>query len=643
MAVNNVYNEESIVTLSPRESVRQNSGMYIGSIDTKGMHQLLTEILSNAIDEAAAGYGDQITVAIETKTNRATVEDKGRGIPFRMNSSGKYALVEMCTSLHSGGKFKDAGNYKSALGLHGVGATVTNALSSSFLIESRRDDGRAILKFEGGIKTEFNIEDGNFTSTRGSTVSFIPDVEIFGKATWDIQDILQSLQMHSILNNGLRFQLAVDGEMIKEFYYTDGLRDFLSLQVGELKPVTTLIQHKVKVNPNTAEEVEVELAMQYVNDGKERTYAFTNGGYNPDFGTHVTGFRSAFTSLLNSKAKEYGLLETGDDNLEGGLLRKGMFVALSIRMTERPQFSSQTKEKLTTPSARAAVSQAIGTLTLLRADAEAIVKKALIEKKSDESAQRKRDAEQRISKGGKNLNALKDLPEKFADCINKRGDRELFLTEGLSASGSAKMGRDVYTQAIYPLRGKPLNTWNKELPDIIKNQEIKDILLILGCGVGESFNIKNMRYNKVIILADADIDGAHINCLLMGLFTYHLPELVKAGYVYYATPPLFKVTKGASHKYLYSPEELKDYRGWDVMRFKGLGEQQPEELWESTLDPSTRVLIQAQPTDFDSTSALLNTIIGSRPGGKREFILAHAKDYAMTNDGETAYDIEGDE
>jgi DNA gyrase subunit B len=382
-----------------------------------------------------------------------------------------------------------------------------------------------------------------------------------------------------------------------------------------------------------ANEATVEMAIQYVNDGAERVYAFTNGAYNPDLGTHVTGFRSAWTTLINNKARDLGLLDLNAENLDGALIRKGMYLVLKFNYsTERPQFNEQQKLKLTSTSARAITSQAVGKMVLSKTDAEAIVNKALLEKSAEDAAQRKRDAEKRISAGGKNINALREFSEKFADCINKSGDTELFLVEGNSAGGSAKTARNVYTQAIYPMRGKPLNTYGKELADIIKNREIKDILTILGCGIGEKFNIKNLRYSKIIFMADADVDGGHINCLLTTLFLYHLPQLLEAGVVYCAVPPLYKVTKGKDSHYLYSSDELKKYKGYEVSRYKGLGEMNPEQLWESTMDPDTRELIQLTTDDFQEVLDLYDVLMGNNSTSRKQFIMKHAAEFKRAND-----------
>ena len=429
MAITKKYDENSIVTLGYRDAVRNAIGMYIGNAESGGMHHLLEEIVCNAMDEAAAGYGKEITVVVSSKDNMVTVMDHGRGIPFRMNKEGKYAIKEMCTSLHSGGKFENAGNYKSAIGLNGVGATVTNALSSYFQIIAHREDGSCTLEFIEGKENIFKIQDQKNAST-GSIVTFIPDTKVFGDTKWNKDKILESLQIHAILNEGIMFTLAWDGETPVSFCYKDGVNEYLKLKVGNQKPLTNIIHHKCTINGGRADEANVELAIQYVNDGGERVYAFTNGAYNPDLGTHITGFRTAWTSLINSKAKELGLVDMSAENLDGALIRKGMYLVLKFNYsTERPQFNEQQKLKLTSPSARAITSQAVGKMIIGKADIEAIVKKALIEKKAEDAAQRKREAERKVASGGKNMSMLRELPASFADSID-RNECELFIVEG---------------------------------------------------------------------------------------------------------------------------------------------------------------------------------------------------------------------
>lgn len=427
MAINNKYDANSIKTLSPREAVRENYAMYIGDNTSRGMHHLATEIIANAMDEAAAGFGNLIQVSVESDKNRISIIDKGRGIPFGKNSEGKYAIVEMCTSLHSGGKFENSNNYKSSLGLHGLGATVTNALSSDFEIRVVREEGSCILHFIDGEQKQLDFN--TILGERGSTVSFIPDTKIFGNNKWDKSALLEELQLHALLNNNLKFQLFWDGEMVQEFCYSNGIKDMLCIKFGDLKPLTDIVYHHVIINKDRKDECDVEIALRYTNDAVERIYAFTNGGYNPDYGTHVTGFRTAWTTLINNRARDLKILDMSSDNLDGSLVRRGLVLVLSIKMSERPMFAEQTKLKLTSPSARSIVSQAVAKMNIPKADLEAIINKALLEKKAEDAAQRKREAERKVASGGRNMNMLRELPANFADSIDRDGC-ELFIVEG---------------------------------------------------------------------------------------------------------------------------------------------------------------------------------------------------------------------
>lgn len=632
MSLNN-YNANSIKTLSPREAVRENYAMYIGDNTSRGMHHLATEIIANSMDEAAAGFGDLIEVYVYSKENRIAIVDKGRGIPFGKNAEGKYAIIEMCTSLHSGGKFNNAKNYKSSLGLHGLGATVTNALSSFFGIYVNRVDGECELEFKDGKQTLFTPNDKVSHKQTGSTVTFIPDTAIFGNNKWNQDTLKEEMQLHALLNNNLKFVLYWDNEKVAEYCYSNGIKDMLDIKFGDLKPLTNIIYSNTTLNVGKDDECNVEIALRYTNDGSERVYAFTNGGYNPDLGTHVTGFRTAWTTLINNKAKELGLVDNSADNLDGTLIRRGMVLILSLKMNERPMFAEQTKLKLTSPSARAITSQAVGKMILPKADIEAIVKKALIEKKAEDAAQRKREAERKVASGGKNMSMLRELPASFADSID-RNNCELFIVEGDSAAGSAKTGRDEHKQAIFALRGKPLNTHSKELADIIKNEEIQNLLKVLGCGVGEKFNIKNLRYDKIIFMADADADGGHINCLLTTLFVYHLPELITAGKVYCAMPPLYRLTKGKERIFTSDVTQMNTYakKGYEVQRIKGLGEQNAEELWDSTMNPETRTLIPLTTDNMNEIIALYDILMGNSSKERKTFIAEHARQYKMVNE-----------
>ena len=623
-----VYNENSIRTLDYREAARQSIGMYIGSNDINGMHHLLTEIVANSMDEAAAGYGKKITVQIDRLDNRAYVIDEGRGIPFKKNAEGKWAIIEMCTNMHSGGKFTGQGNYKSSLGLNGVGATVTNALSSEFEIVVRRDGYQCTFGVFDGEYDEDPIIEPYCGKDTGTMVSFIPDKEVFGDLKWDIQKIKEELQLHALLNNGITFEvIETEGDYNilsrTSYKYTNGIKDMLKLKTEGLTMMTDPVYFKTFVELN-GESCDVEFAFAYCDKAYETIYSFVNGGYTPHDGTHVTGFKTAFTSLMNKMAREQEILKDKDKNFTGDIVRKGLVLVLSIKMSERPLFAEQTKLTLNSPSARTFCSKAVGQLTLDKKASKQVFDKIMIEQKAEEAAQRKREAQEKIARGGKSMNSLRDLPEKLADASDF-SDAEIFFCEGDSAAGGAKEMK-APNQAVLPLRGKIKNTTSLELADAIKSDVIKDILTCLGCGIGDHFNINNLRYNRIIIMADADPDGKHIELLFMTLFLHHLPELVKQGKVYSATPPLYRTTNGKEVLYWYEDNSefkkyMRNHKNAKLTRFKGLGEMCADELYETTMNPANRHLVQLTTEDMEATMQLYHDLMGKQPSLRREFIM----------------------
>lgn len=642
---NHVYDENSIVTLQYREAIRSSIGMYIGSNDSEGMHHLLTEIVANAMDEAAAGFGKVVRVEIDRADNSAAVIDNGRGIPFHMKENGNYAIVEMCTSLHSGGKFEGQGNYKSSLGLHGVGATVTNALSSDFIIEVWRDHEHCFFEVYDGDVLDPDIEP--YKGTRqGTTVKFVPDNKIFKDIKWDIEKIKAELQLHALLNNGITFELIEknDDKILGtwKYFYTNGIKDMLKIKSEGEKLLTNPVYFSTNVVADTGESCDVEMAFTYCEKGYETIYSFVNGGYTPNNGTHVTGWKTAFTTLINKIARDQEILKDKDKNLSGDIIRKGLILVLSIKMTERPMFAEQTKKTLNSPSARGYCSKAVGQLQLQPKEIKQILDKIMLEQKAEEAAQRKREAQEKIARGGKSMNSLRDLPEKLADA-NDFTDAEIFFCEGDSAAGNAKTTKAL-NQAVMPLRGKVLNTTCKELADAIKSDTIKDILTCLGCGIGDHFNINNLRYNRIIFMTDADPDGGHITLLLTTLFLHHLPELITAGKVFAATPPLYKTTNGKEIKYWY-PEDEKEYRKYMrnhknavSNRFKGLGEMGAEEFYSTTMDPANRKLVPLTTDNMEKTLALYNQLMGKQPSLRKEFILKNRLSSIENDDSFDDYD-----
>ena len=628
---NVIYDENSIKTLDYRQACRESLGMYIGSNDSAGMHHLLTEIVANSMDEAAAGYGKVIRVEIDRDDNSAAVIDGGRGIPYKINNSGNYAIIEMCTNLHSGGKFTGQGNYKSSLGLNGVGATVTHALSIDFSIDVWRDGEHCHFEsYDGEYDPEPLIEPYQ-GGRQGTTVKFVPDPKVFGDNKWDINKIKDELQLHALLNNGITFELIEkDGDKVLgtyKYYYTNGIKDMLKIKSEGLTMLTDPVYFGTSIENDDGETCDVEMAFAYCDKGYETIYSFVNGGYTPNNGTHVTGWKTAYTSFINKMAREKEVLKDKDKNLSGDVVRKGLVLVLSIKMSERPLFGEQTKLTLNSPSARGFCSKAVGQLTLQPRELKQILDKIMIEQKAEEAAQRKREAQEKIARGGKSMNSLRDLPEKLADASDFT-DAEIFFCEGDSAAGGAKETKNS-SQAIMPLRGKIKNCTSLELPDIIKSDIIKNILTCLGCGIGDHFNINNLRYNRIIFMCDSDADGGHIELLLTTLFLHHLPELITQGKVYAAVPPLYKTVTAKETKY-WTPDQLSEYKkyirnhkGAEITRFKGLGEMNAEELYETTMNPEHRTLIQLTTDNFEETLALYDRLMGKQPSLRRDFILSN--------------------
>ena len=607
----NEYTSKDIKSLEGIESVRLRPGMFIGSIDNDGLHHLLLEVISNSIDEYLNGYGDQIHINIEKDLRSVTVKDNGRGIPFGKTEKGTEAFKDICTNLHSGGKFGQGG-YSVSGGLHGIGLTAVNALSEHFAIRSVRDNKVAVLRAKQGIVQEMLVEDMKKSEAlpRGTVINFKPDSTIFEDAKFNISKIEKTVKELSFLTAGLEF--FVNG---KRFYSEHGLKDMVNDRVSDTITSPVYLTGEI-------DGFMVEVAFQFEERATEKIYAFTNNIPNREGGTHVTGFKTAFTNTINKMARQYNLIEEKAKNLNGDMLRSGLTAAISVKMIKAPVFQGQTKEKLMTPEARGAVSKVVNEhldKLISRKDLKTIVDRALVEQKAEEAAKRSREAAKKMAAGGKDMKAIKDLPSKLTDCKSRRG--ELWILEGDSAAGSAKSCRNPQTQAIMPLRGKVLNTHSKELADIIKNKEVKDIMTALGTGVADQFNINNLRYDKVIILSDADADGQHINILILTLFMIHMPELIKKGKIYMALPPLYKVKSGKKNHYFYSDEELEKSKiKGDVTRFKGIGEMDAEELWETTMDPEKRQLIQLTTDNFDETMQIFNTLMGKSSAARKAFI-----------------------
>lgn len=608
---NKNYTSKDIKTLDGIEAVQLRPGMYIGSIDSQGLHHLLLEVVSNSIDEYLNGHGTKISVEISKDGKTATITDDGRGIPFGLTDGGTEAMIDIATSLHSGGKFGQEG-YSVSGGLHGIGLTAVNALSTDFNIESVRDGEVAHLNSSRGRDTKFNKRKSTKADGKGTKIWFTPDPSIFGKSVFKVEKIQEMIKELSFLTAGLEF--FVNGE---RYYSEFGLKDMIQDRLTN--PITDPVYITGEVDGFL-----VEVAFQFEDRRSERVYAFTNNIPNREGGTHVTGFRSSFTIAMNRLARQYGFIEDKDSNLNGDMMRSGILAAVSIKMNKAPVFQGQTKERLMTAEARGAVSRVVTEHfenAISKKDVETIVKRALIEQRAEEAAKRSREAAKKMAAGGRDMKAIKDLPSKLTDSIGRK-NAELWILEGDSAGGTAKICRNAQTQAILPLRGKVLNTHDRELAEIIENNEIKDIITALGTGVANQFNLNNLRYEKIIILADADSDGGHINVLLLTLFIKHLPQIIQNGKIYMALPPLYRVKSGNKAHYFYSDDELDNSKvKGDITRFKGIGEMGADELWDTTMNPETRELIQLTTDNFDESLEIFETLMGRSSAARRQFIL----------------------
>ena len=637
----NSYDANSIKTLNPRESIRENLGMYIGSNNLTGLHQLFIEGIANSIDEAVAGYGNEINVIVSTAKNELTIIDNGRGIPFGINDEGKDALIEATCNLHGGGKFIGQDGYKSSLGLHGLGLKCIHYLSSNFTIKSVRDNQMCSLSFD---KDDRMTKIGPVASVekRGTTITFIPDDRIFNDLKWDPTTIAAKMQTFALLNNNIKFILNVDG-VKQEFFYTDGIKDLLKIKIGDANLITTPVFQKCDITNDNGDHAYFEFGFAYTDKSAENEYCYANGGETPNGGTYLTGFKSAYTLLINKYAKDAGI----DKKFTGDMVRRGLIMVMIMRADFRLQYAEQTKLTLNSPEARGLASKAVGQFDIDSKIVKQILNKITIEQKAEEAAQRKREAQEKIARGGKSMNSLKDLPEKLADASDFT-DAEIFFVEGDSAAGGAREAKSA-NQAILPLKGKVKNCTALELDEVIKSDTIKDILTCLGCGIGDHFNINNLRYNRIIIMTDSDPDGGHIEILLLTLFLHHLPELVRQGKVYTAVSPLYK-TITAKEKRYWLPSELSEYKKYvrnhknvEVVRLKGLGELNADELYSTTMDPEHRSLIQLTTDNIEETLKLYDVLMGKQPSLRKDFIIRNKlSKYSQTED-DTIDDFDDEE
>ena len=625
------YGADQIQILEGLEAVRKRPGMYIGSTSLKGLHHLVYEIVDNSVDEALAGECSHIEVFIN-EDNSITVVDDGRGIPVGINKkSGLPAVQVVFTVLHAGGKF-GGGGYKVSGGLHGVGASVVNALSKwlEVLVET---DGKAYKqRYERG-KVVTPLEELGATDRHGTTVTFLPDEEIFEDTVFDYATIKQRLREMAFLTKGLRISLTdkrEEGKKTDSFHYEGGIMEYVSY----LNKNQTVLYDKIIYCEGKKGTVQVEVALQH-NDGyNEGCYSFVNNINTPEGGTHLTGFRNAITKTFNEYAKLMKLVKENDPALTGEDIREGMTAIVSIKIPE-PQFEGQTKQKLGNSEARGAVESIAGEQIMIFLEQNPAVGKMIVEKAL--LAQRARDAARKARDLTRRKTALEymNLPGKLADCSDKNPDNcEIYLVEGDSAGGSAKDARDRATQAILPLRGKILNVEKSRLDKILENKEIQSMITAFGTGIHEDFDITKLRYKKIIIMTDADIDGAHIDTLMLTFIYRFMPELIRKGHVYLAQPPLYKVEKGNKIWYAYNDKELDNIMseiGRDnnnkIQRYKGLGEMDAEQLWETTMDPERRVLLKVMMDEENASEIDLtfNTLMGDKVEPRREFIEQNAK------------------
>jgi DNA gyrase subunit B len=633
MAKNNSYGASNIQVLEGLEAVRKRPAMYIGSTDKLGLHHIFTEILDNAVDEAIAGFCDHIWVTLN-KDGSCTVRDNGRGIPVEKHPQTKVSTLEtVMTNLHAGGKF-DQGAYKVSGGLHGVGMKCTNALSEWMETEVTIDGKVYKQEYKRGIPQAPVKEIGKTKDGNGTKHTFKPDPEIFQTTQWDFKEILKKSRQHAYLTAGLWFTIiderVEEGEEPKvfELYFEDGIKSYVQfLNIDE----RSIGDQPFYMNKSD-QDVWVEVAIQYTDGMDENVMCYTNNIINPEGGTHLSGFRMALTSAVNTYAQSNEMLKGVKGTLNGDDVREGLTAVVSVKVTD-PQFEGQTKIKLNNPEVRGIVTSLLRDELLTYFDenpdvTKNIIGKAVLAHRAKVAAKAARDAVVR-----KSALETSTLPGKLADCIsNDPADCELYIVEGDSAGGSAKQGRDRHTQAVLPLRGKIINTHKYRVDRVLGNKEFNDITTALGVGIGDTLDIKNLRYHKIIIMSDADVDGLHITTLVLTLLFRFFRPLIEQGYVYVAQPPLFKVEIGKQRYYFINDKEKDNFvkkakaKGKNpvVNRFKGLGEMDPEQLWDTTMSPEDRVLKRVEIEDAQEADHTFEMLMGSEVPPRRRFIQKYA-------------------
>jgi DNA gyrase subunit B len=620
------YTAASIQVLEGLEAVRRRPGMYIGSTDERGLHHLVWEVVDNSIDEAMAGHATTIRVTIR-EDGMVVVQDDGRGVPVGKHSTGKDALEVVHTVLHAGGKF-GGGGYKVSGGLHGVGVSVVNALSEWMRVESARDGSVWMQEYERGKPKAAVKKVGPQGDRRGTLTMFRADVEMFTTTDYSFEVISERLRESAYLTKGVWITL-IDERIDRErsFYFEGGLESF----VRHLNRNKEALHDRPVYVERREGSTAVEVALQYNDAYTENVLAFANNINTVDGGTHVTGFRAALTSSLNDWARRAGVLKDSDTNLSGDDVREGLTAVISVKLTD-PQFEGQTKAKLGNPEVKGQVQTAVGEaigqyLDENPADGRRIIEKCLTAARAREAARKARDLV--LRKGA--LEGM-SLPGKLADCQERDPARsEIFIVEGDSAGGSAKAGRDRRFQAILPMFGKMLNVEKARLDKVLSSEKIRPLIIALGAGIGEGFDVGKIRYHRIILMSDADVDGAHIRTLLLTFFYRHMPEVVEAGYLYVAQPPLYRISTGKVTKYAQSERDrdriIKEFnvKNLSVQRFKGLGEMNADQLWETTMNPETRTLLRVDSENAALADEIFTMLMGEKVGPRKDFIKAEAR------------------
>lgn len=628
--VNGKYEADQIQILKGLEAVRKRPGMYIGSTSARGLHHLVYEIVDNSVDEALAGYCTEIEVIIN-EGNSIRVIDNGRGIPVGINhKAGKSAVEVVFTILHAGGKF-GGGGYKVSGGLHGVGASVVNALSEWLEVTVHMNGKKYHQRYERG-KVMFPLAETGETNKTGTEVVFLPDKEIFEETVFDFEVLRERLREIAFLTKGLKITLVDKRQQepkIRTFHYEGGIKEYVEYLNKSQNP----LYEEIIYCEGQRKDIYIEVAMQHNDSYQDSTYSFVNNIITPEGGTHLAGFKNALTKTFNDYARKNKLIKENEPNLSGEDIREGLAAIISIKISE-PQFEGQTKQKLGNSEARGAVDSVVTEqLTYFLEQNPSIAKvicdKAIIAQRARDAARKARDLTRR-----KTALDSTALPGKLADCSDKNPENcEIYIVEGDSAGGSAKTARNRATQAILPLRGKILNVEKSRLDKILVNNEIKAMITAFGTGIGEDFNIDKLRYNKIVIMTDADVDGAHIATLMLTFLYRFMPELIREGHVYLAKPPLYKIEKNNTVRYAYDDTELKQIlteigrENNKIQRYKGLGEMDADQLWETTMDPEKRILLRVNVDREEEAevNVVFNTLMGDKVEPRREFIEANAK------------------